>query len=140
MYRIKRWFSDWKFDLKCKRSVKTLKCAECGSQCTKKEIYEYPQIHENQPPQQICLCYDHVKDYGFCGYCGNFFGGVESFEFNNSRMFCDDCMDVLNHDLGNDDFDDEYLDYYEEGDLDAIDLEDSIQRNTSKIPDIPESD
>jgi len=37
------------------------------------------------------FCYEHAGEMGFCLWCGNFYGGVESFEFNNPGKICDNC-------------------------------------------------
>lgn len=36
-------------------------------------------------------CYEHAGESGFCLWCGTFYGGVESFEFNNPGKICDNC-------------------------------------------------
>lgn len=36
-------------------------------------------------------CYEHAGEMGFCLWCGHFYGGVESFEFNNPGKICDNC-------------------------------------------------
>ena len=51
-------------------------------------------------------CSEHAKDYGFCYICGQFWGGIESFEFLHPGV-CDNCHAEL------DEHDDEDLDFYE---------------------------
>lgn len=46
-------------------------------------------------------CYEHMRDQGFCPGCGNFWAGVESFDFSRSG-YCENCEG------DNSDFDDDW--------------------------------
>lgn len=66
-------------------------------------------------------CYDHAKTNGFCFGCGQFWSGVESFDFpefwGNVRGYCDNCSYTIKSDCGELDEDDEEEEedyYYEE--------------------------
>lgn len=45
-------------------------------------------------------CMDHAKEHGYCAACHLYFGGMECFDSNDSKLFCDECLDELNHELG----------------------------------------
>jgi hypothetical protein len=68
-------------------------------------------------------CTKHAKVNGFCWGCGNFFGGIESFDFGHAYGktdgLCDECDHQIKSDCGElDDWDDEdpygYYDYPDE--------------------------
>lgn len=53
-------------------------------------------------------CPDHAGQYGFCYLCGDFWGGIESFEFIHPDI-CDNCWDQIREDdyeYYRDDYDD----------------------------------
>ena len=54
-------------------------------------------------------CVEHCQEEGFCWYCGQFWGGVESFDFEPTGC-CPNCKDEFKADLGEYDKDPE--DYY----------------------------
>lgn len=41
-------------------------------------------------------CPGHAFDAGFCKSCGQFWGGIESFEFLNGG-YCDECKSEMEH-------------------------------------------
>lgn len=47
-------------------------------------------------------CSEHAPRYGFCKLCGQFWGGIESFEFHHPGI-CDDCHGYLDREFGWDD-------------------------------------
>lgn len=59
-------------------------------------------------------CYDHAHENGFCWCCGDFWGGIESFEFVNRAGLCDNCETEIDYD---DDYEDEYENDYHYSDL-----------------------
>lgn len=61
------------------------------------------------------FCTDHAYKNGFCYICGDFFGGIESFEFNNPSQLCENCLDDLKCELG--EYDDEDCYDYNFGDI-----------------------
>jgi hypothetical protein len=52
-------------------------------------------------------CGDHIHDKGFCWGCGQFWGGVESFEFSPHGL-CPNCQDDPDLTGRYEDLDDEY--------------------------------
>lgn len=57
-------------------------------------------------------CWEHADTHGFCKMCGEFWAGIESFEFIHPG-FCDNCDDEMERDFDRD-FDDE--DYFDDFD------------------------
>lgn len=55
-------------------------------------------------------CTEHAYEHGFCYCCGEFWGGIEGFDFNNPTHLCEHCYDALRDEI-EDDYDDEE-DYY----------------------------
>lgn len=53
-------------------------------------------------------CGDHAHLHGFCPVCGEFWGGISSFEMN---CYCDHCYDELQDDY--DDYEDDSFDWDE---------------------------
>lgn len=51
-------------------------------------------------------CWEHAQRNGFCKLCGEFWGGVESFDFGSG--FCENCADTVRTDFGEDDYEDQY--------------------------------
>jgi hypothetical protein len=49
-------------------------------------------------------CWEHAHAAGFCYRCGEFWGGIESFDFNQSHL-CDNCEFEVRADDG--EFDEE---------------------------------
>ena len=43
-------------------------------------------------------CSEHAEQNGFCKSCGDFWGGVESFEFGEYHGYCDNCAYELERD------------------------------------------
>lgn len=92
-------------------------CTEPG--CWRHGDYEvtacyYPGNYDWDSPDDI-LCYDHIDHSGFCRVCGQFWGGIESFEFIHPG-YCGNCWREIR---SNDD--DWYDDYDEYGDFDPYD-------------------
>lgn len=61
-------------------------------------------------------CSKHAPEHGHCHCCGQFWGGIESFEFGRSPGLCDNCRDQIEADSLDepDDFDES--DYYDHED------------------------
>jgi hypothetical protein len=61
-------------------------------------------------------CYQHAKEHGFCFGCGEFWGGVESFEFGelwgNFPNLCDNCSDEYRAEFSDEYEDDVCWSYY----------------------------
>lgn len=52
-------------------------------------------------------CHKHAHSAGYCWSCGQFWGGIESFEFRANGL-CDHCDDMFKTDMGEYDEDEEY--------------------------------
>jgi hypothetical protein len=75
-----------------------MKCQEPG--CKQKgEPCFYPNGET-----EFC-CWDHKAKHGFCKYCGQFWGGIESFHFHGMPGVCDECEEEIKYQNG--EFDDE---------------------------------
>lgn len=70
-------------------------CRQWGNPCW------LPDDDWNKPSSHYC--YDHMHNQGFCPGCGNFWAGVESFDFSRSG-YCENCAG----DAGLDDDDSDY--------------------------------
>lgn len=94
------------------------RCGVCRSldvlEC---RLYAWEKAHDY-------ACSAHAVELGFCGACGLFCGGMESFDFGGfgrQRGYCDNCWDEIMSDYwsGEDDLDDMDSDFgydAEEGD------------------------
>lgn len=43
-------------------------------------------------------CSEHAHEHGYCSACGEFWGGIESFDFNPNGL-CDHCQDEVDADF-----------------------------------------
>lgn len=41
------------------------------------------------------LCEEHAYESGYCTLCGSFWGGIESFDFNNPSHICENCQEQI---------------------------------------------
>nr|WP_276898470.1 hypothetical protein [Pedobacter kyonggii] len=58
------------------------------------------------------LCPECIENSSYCMGCGNFSTGIESFDFSEIKGYCENCVDEIKSDSGEDDeFDDDVLDY-----------------------------
>jgi hypothetical protein len=55
------------------------------------------------------LCCDCIENSGYCMGCGQFWGGISSFDFSSIPGYCPHCVDEINATCGESDFD-----YYDE--------------------------
>lgn len=39
------------------------------------------------------FCREHAYENGYCTCCGDFWGGIESFEFDNPLQVCETCLE-----------------------------------------------
>ena len=58
-------------------------------------------------------CWDHADKNGFCKMCGEFWAGIESFEFIHPG-FCDNCDDEMERDFNRGFDDEDYFDGYDD--------------------------
>lgn len=49
-------------------------------------------------------CAEHAQEHGYCYICGQFWAGVERFDFDPSGL-CPNCQDAIAYELGEDDED-----------------------------------
>ncbi len=90
-------------------------CQICGANA---EPFYYPKYSEKEQPIFAgYYCYDNAWGAGFCNSCGEFWGGIESFDFpqwhGNIKGMCDRCSFSFRDELG--EFDDEEQYSYWEG-------------------------
>ena len=72
-------------------------CGNAGFEC-------FLPDDENQASYAYCV--EHAFDNGFCRSCGQFWGGIESFEFLNGGL-CDNCKDELEQEIAYEQAEDE---------------------------------
>lgn len=58
----------------------------------------------NEPSEYYC--YAHMHDQGYCPGCGNFWAGIESFDFSRSG-YCENCA----AEFDDDDWEEGYMDW-----------------------------
>lgn len=90
-------------------------CREIGIPCYLPDLYEDDDAERptgDEPSAYYCGA--HAQRNGFCYRCGQFWEGVESFDFGPG--YCDNCEQYEDHDDERDEWDgqDEY-DYWEQG-------------------------
>lgn len=59
------------------------------------------------------LCFEDAIKQGFCGICGLFCAGMESFDFGRFPGYCDNCQDEIASNYRDDD-DEGGFDFYDE--------------------------
>lgn len=80
--------------------------------CTETETIEcYLYDYESKKDIIFHYCAKHITENGFCWACGNFWAGVEVFDFNPVGL-CPNCKDEFNDEYDID------IDEYEEFDMD----------------------
>lgn len=89
------------------------KCQDCGKRGTiacflfdggSRMIYSFrhanhdsrPAMRERDPDERLCR--DCAAKAGFCRCCGEFWGGIDSFEFTHPGI-CDHCADDIRQDM-----------------------------------------
>jgi hypothetical protein len=50
-------------------------------------------------------CQYHAYLNGFCSCCGDFWGGIESFEFENPSHLCENCLDQIKNESEESEYD-----------------------------------
>lgn len=75
--------------------------------------YDSPIILEENDKPSYYYCHEHCN--GFCRRCGQFWSGIESFDFQHPS-YCDNCYDQItdNYDEGQEDDYDFQSDYQDE--------------------------
>lgn len=74
-----------------------MKCQHDGCEREGDDCYlpDYDRDTEADIPDGY-YCSEHAADYGFCPVCGEFWGGISSFEMNG---VCDYCHDELENEI-----------------------------------------
>jgi hypothetical protein len=85
------------------------RCEHAGDECTIKDEHGNDVVDGH-------YCGEHAALHGFCPCCGDFWGGISSFEMNGICDHCKDELDADEHDGCDDDFDYEpdYPDDYDD--------------------------
>ena len=73
-------------------------------------------------------CWEHADTHGFCKMCGEFWAGIESFEFIHPG-FCDNCDDEMERDFDRGFDDEDYFDDYD-------DAEQGLHPTSGILPDL----
>lgn len=69
--------------------------------CQEPNCYREGSVHctlidpENDEDVHLNYCPDHAYDNGFCMGCGEFWGGIESFDFSPIKGFCENCVEDI---------------------------------------------
>lgn len=90
---------------------------DSGHKCEHEGCFKDGSVECHVPAEQDIeliehLCQDHAYEVGYCTLCGSFWGGIESFDFNNPQMLCENCLDQLKTELG--EYEAEEAEYYGE--------------------------
>jgi hypothetical protein len=81
-------------------------CAHPGCLNLNESLTACYYLPDGRPEAQLyagSYCYQHAREHGFCFGCGEFWGGVESFEFaelnGNFDTYCDNCSEESRSEL-----------------------------------------
>src|SRR5262245_32995656 len=79
------------------------KCENCGHRENILECRFHPW-----EKSRTFLCPAHAVQDGFCGGCGLFSSGIESFDFGRFPGYCDNCQDEIASNYSGEDDDGDY--------------------------------
>lgn len=101
----KDYINIWKSGHKCEREG----CFKDGLVVCR--VPEYESVYHRDPDMKEAimiehLCPDHAYDAGYCTLCGEFWGGIESFDFENPSHLCEHCIQQVRDEQGDYDDDD----------------------------------
>jgi hypothetical protein len=65
----------------------------------------YYNLKERSPDE--VLCGEHASLAGYCRCCGDFWGGIDSFEFGHPGL-CDQCHDQIEADFAESEYEEDY--------------------------------
>lgn len=89
--------------------MKKYKCEE--KNCNNKDVLKcFLYDYEEKKEFIWYYCTEHASKNGFCCCCGEFWAGIESFDFIHPGL-CDNCYDLFEIEAG---FCEEEINYYEE--------------------------
>jgi len=94
----KEYINFWKSGHKCEQEG----CFKDGSVECRIPDTGYPVLPETLNHIEH-LCPDHAYENGYCSLCGDFWGGIESFDFNNPSHLCEHCLEQVKDEIGDDD-------------------------------------
>lgn len=92
--------------------VQRQRCQRCGRPdavlCYLPEpvrmFYSGMALYERAPDE--VLCGEHASRLGYCRSCGDFWGGIESFEFGHPGL-CDQCHDQIEADFAESEYEED---------------------------------
>ena len=98
----KDYINTWESGHKCEHNG----CFENGEvACHVPELHgENGRIYDDTNIRVVeHLCSNHAYEAGYCTLCGDFWGGIESFDFNNPSHLCENCKEQIEDEIGEDD-------------------------------------
>ena len=87
-------------------ATETILCEHAGCADDAMPCYLSEDLLQDPPVVTEWFCPIHAFEAGYCMGCGQFWSGIESFDFGNG--FCEHCASAMD-----DEDDDDYLDDYE---------------------------
>lgn len=60
------------------------------------------------------LCEEHAYESGYCVLCGEFWGGIETFDIDNPSHLCENCLEQIKDETGENDTNEYYEGFEEE--------------------------
>lgn len=92
-----------------KQKQRKHKCRFEGCKELHTDWYEY------KPENGVWSCAEHAEYFGFCFMCGNFWAGVESFDFSRVKGVCENCISEFDDDFEDDQDEWSWMDEYPTG-------------------------
>lgn len=77
-------------------------CTNLGMECL--VPLDYTKPIEEQEQQLEYYCSEHCYENGYCWMCGQFWGGVERFEFDQSHL-CENCRSEIDAEMADEEAD-----------------------------------
>lgn len=94
----KDYINHWASGHKCEQEG----CFDDGSVECRTHDSGYPVLPEMLNTIEH-FCPEHAYENGYCSLCGDFWGGIESFDFNNPSHLCEHCLEQVKDEIGEDD-------------------------------------
>lgn len=96
----KDYINHWASGHKCDKPG----CMDDGSvKCHIPDLMLSPNNADNRFEH---FCPEHAYDAGYCSLCGEFWGGIESFEFDNPLFLCENCYEQIENEFYEEDEED----------------------------------
>ena len=67
----------------------------------------FPCTHEPNDTDPSFYCAEHAFQHGYCYICGQFWAGIESFDFGPG--YCENCRSEVEEDESDEDYEDDYF-------------------------------